>query len=45
MNGIGTPFFATLAQQGQLDYPLFGISLERNATPGSLSLGEVRSSP
>jgi hypothetical protein len=45
MNGIATPFFATLAQQGQLDYPLFGISLERNATPGSLSLGKVRCSP
>jgi hypothetical protein len=44
-NRIGTPFFANLAQQGRLDYPLFGVSLQRNASPGSLSLGEVCYSP
>lgn len=33
-----TPFFPSLAQQGILDYPLFGLSLTRNAS-GSLSLG------
>jgi len=35
------PFFANLAQPGRLDYPLFGVSLQRNASPGSLSLGEA----
>ncbi|KAI0067467.1 acid protease [Artomyces pyxidatus] len=39
-----TPFFAHLAQKGELDYPLFGVSLTRNATPGSLSFGAVDSS-
>ncbi|KAI0264506.1 aspartic peptidase domain-containing protein [Gloeopeniophorella convolvens] len=39
-----TPFFAELAQQGQLDYPLFGVSLERNKSLGSLSIGAVDSS-
>jgi len=38
-----TPFFATLAQQGQLSYPLFGLSLTRNAS-GSLTFGAVDSS-
>ncbi|KAI0250276.1 aspartic peptidase domain-containing protein [Lactifluus subvellereus] len=38
-----TPFFAKLAQQGLLDYPFFGVSLERNASAGSLSLGAVDS--
>ncbi|KAJ6531759.1 aspartic peptidase domain-containing protein [Mycena capillaripes] len=35
-----TPFFPSLAQQGVLDYPLFGLSLTRNAS-GSLSLGAI----
>ncbi|KAJ7739758.1 acid protease [Mycena maculata] len=35
-----TPFFPSLAQQGILDYPLFGFSLTNNAS-GSLSLGAV----
>ncbi|KAG1747197.1 acid protease [Suillus paluster] len=35
-----TPFFSTLAQQGILDYPLFGLSLTRNAT-GTLTLGAI----
>ncbi|KAF9468109.1 aspartic peptidase A1 [Collybia nuda] len=34
-----TPFFLALAQQGLLDYPLFGFSLTRNAT-GTLSIGD-----
>ena len=32
------PYFATLAQKGQLDYPLFGLGLTRNSS-GSLTLG------
>jgi len=32
------PFFVALAQQGLLDYPLFGLSLTRNAS-GTLSMG------
>ncbi|KAI0077907.1 acid protease [Panus rudis PR-1116 ss-1] len=35
-----TPFFATMAQRGQLDYPLFGLSLTRNSS-GTLALGAV----
>ncbi|KAG1866830.1 acid protease [Suillus subluteus] len=35
-----TPFFSTLAQQGILDYPIFGLSLTRNAT-GTFALGAV----
>jgi len=35
-----TPFVNELAQQGQLDYPLFGLSLTRN-TSGSLTLGAI----
>ncbi|KAG0705700.1 acid protease [Suillus ampliporus] len=35
-----TPFFSTLAQQGILDYPIFGLSLTRNAT-GTLALGAI----
>jgi len=38
-----TPFFPTLAAQGQLDYPLFGLSLTRNAT-GTLTIGAIDSS-
>ncbi|THH00207.1 hypothetical protein EW026_g2261 [Hermanssonia centrifuga] len=34
------PYFAQLAQRGQLDYPLFGLSLTQN-TSGSLTLGAV----
>jgi hypothetical protein len=34
----GTPFFAGLAQQGQLAYPLFGLSLTRNET-GTIAIG------
>lgn len=36
----GTPFFATMAQRGQLEYPLFGLSLGLN-TSGSLTFGAV----
>lgn len=35
-----TPFFSTLAQQGILDYPIFGLSLTRNAT-GTFALGAI----
>jgi len=35
-----TPFFPALAQQGILDYPLFGLSLTKNAS-GSLSFGAI----
>ncbi|KAH9959623.1 aspartic peptidase domain-containing protein [Russula dissimulans] len=38
-----TPFFAKLAQQGQLDYPLFGVHLDRKGASSSLSLGAVDS--
>lgn len=38
-----TPYFATLAAQGQLDYPLFGLSLTRNAT-GTLTMGAIDTS-
>ncbi|KAK0450186.1 aspartic peptidase A1 [Armillaria borealis] len=38
-----TPFFVQLAQQGVLDYPVFGLSLTRNDT-GSLSIGAIDSS-
>ncbi|KAK7454673.1 hypothetical protein VKT23_011426 [Stygiomarasmius scandens] len=38
-----TPLFPGLAQQGLLDYPLFGLSLTRNET-GSLTFGAVDSS-
>lgn len=38
-----TPFFCGLAQQGLLDYPLFGFSITRNFV-GSLSLGAIDSS-
>ncbi|KAJ6513263.1 acid protease [Mycena sanguinolenta] len=37
-----TPFFAALAQQGVLDYPLFGVSLTHDGS-GSLSFGAVDS--
>jgi hypothetical protein len=40
---VATPFFATLAEQGQLDYPLFGVSLTRNST-GTLTIGAIDSS-
>jgi hypothetical protein len=39
-----TPFFSTLGKQGQLDYPFFGVSLKRNSSAGSLSLGALDSS-
>lgn len=35
---LATPFFSTLAEKGLLDYPVFGLSLTRNAT-GTLALG------
>ncbi|KAI0359850.1 acid protease [Trametes cingulata] len=35
-----TPFFATMAQNGQLDYPLFGLSLTRDSS-GTLSFGAI----
>ncbi|KAJ7903534.1 aspartic peptidase A1 [Mycena olivaceomarginata] len=35
-----TPFFPALAQQGVLDYPLFGLSLTNDAS-GSLSFGAI----
>ena len=35
-----TPFFAGLAQQGLLDYPLFGVSLTTNLS-GSLTIGVI----
>ncbi|KAJ7170652.1 acid protease [Mycena crocata] len=37
-----TPFFPSLAQQGLLDYPLFGLSLTNDAS-GSLTLGAIDS--
>jgi len=40
---LATPFFAGLAQQGQLAYPLFGLSLTRNET-GTLAIGAIDSS-
>ncbi|GJE88752.1 A1 family peptidase [Phanerochaete sordida] len=36
----GSPFFATMAQRGQLEYPLFGLNLGQNST-GSLTFGAV----
>lgn len=36
----GTPFFANMAQYGQLDYPLFALSLT-NDSSGSLAFGAV----
>ncbi|TFK47833.1 acid protease [Heliocybe sulcata] len=38
-----TPVFATLSQQGLVNYPLFGLSLTRN-TSGTLSLGAIDAS-
>ncbi|KAF8920307.1 aspartic peptidase domain-containing protein [Mucidula mucida] len=38
-----TPFFVQLAQQGHLDYPLFGLSLTRNSS-GTLTLGAIDAS-
>ncbi|KAI0649100.1 acid protease [Trametes meyenii] len=35
-----TPFFATMAQNGQLDYPLFGVSLTRDSS-GTLAFGAI----
>ncbi|KAK7690712.1 hypothetical protein QCA50_005811 [Cerrena zonata] len=35
-----TPVFSTLGQRGQLDYPLFGLSLTRDAS-GTLAFGAV----
>ncbi|KAH7884705.1 acid protease [Phlebopus sp. FC_14] len=39
-NANATPFMASLAEQGILDYPIFGLSLTRNST-GTLALGAV----
>jgi hypothetical protein len=39
----GTPFFSTLAQQGMVSYPLFGLSLRRDSA-GSLTLGAIDAS-
>ncbi|KIP08207.1 hypothetical protein PHLGIDRAFT_69749 [Phlebiopsis gigantea 11061_1 CR5-6] len=37
-----TPFFATMAQRGQLEYPLFGLNLGMNTSDtGSLTFGAV----
>ena len=33
-----TPFFSSMAQNGQLDYPLFGLSITRDDS-GSLTFG------
>ncbi|KAI0034553.1 aspartic peptidase domain-containing protein, partial [Vararia minispora EC-137] len=38
-----TPVFTTLAQQGSLVYPVFGVGLTRSAPWGSLTLGAVDS--
>ncbi|KAF8071741.1 aspartic peptidase A1 [Lyophyllum atratum] len=38
-----TPFLVSLAQQGLLEYPLFGLSLTRNAS-GTLTIGAVDAS-
>ncbi|KAM5535927.1 hypothetical protein V8D89_010367 [Ganoderma adspersum] len=35
-----TPFFASLSQNGSLDYPVFGLSLTRD-TGGSLTFGAI----
>ncbi|KAH9952051.1 acid protease [Amylocystis lapponica] len=35
-----TPFFSTMAQLGQLDYPLFGLSLAENES-GTLAFGAI----
>ncbi|EJF64945.1 acid protease [Dichomitus squalens LYAD-421 SS1] len=35
-----TPFFASLAQNGSLDYPVFGLSLTRD-TSGTLTFGAI----
>ncbi|KAI0787656.1 acid protease [Fomes fomentarius] len=35
-----TPFLATLAQNGLIDYPLFGVSLTRDSS-GSLTFGAI----
>jgi hypothetical protein len=34
-----------LAQQGQLEYPFFGVSLDRNTSSGYLAIGEVCCTP
>lgn len=39
MQPLATPFLATLAQNGLLSYPLFGVSITRNSG-GSLTLGK-----
>jgi hypothetical protein len=38
-----TPFVSTLGAQGDLSYPLFGLSLTQNTT-GSLAIGAIDSS-
>lgn len=34
-----TPFFTSLAQEGTLDYPVFGVGLTRSEPWGTLALG------
>jgi len=38
-----TPFFTSLAQEGILDYPVFGVGLTRSEPWGTLALGAVDS--
>ena len=38
-SNTATPFFANLSESGGLDYPLFGLSLTRDAS-GTLTFGE-----
>ena len=40
---LAAPFFSTLAQQGQLDYPVFGVALTREEPWGTLALGAIDS--
>jgi hypothetical protein len=40
---LATPFVPTLAEQGKISYPLFGLGLTRNTT-GTLSIGAIDSS-
>ncbi|EIW83876.1 acid protease [Coniophora puteana RWD-64-598 SS2] len=42
-DGTGVPWFSSLAEQGIVDYPVFGLSLTRNAT-GTLAVGAIDSS-
>ena len=40
---LAAPFFSTLAQQGQLEYPVFGVALTREEPWGTLALGAIDS--